>query len=124
MREQLRTSEQLVALAYLVSKIIETANDMSEFIFPPDITEFALKKSIVNAYKNVLGNECKRASIRTPFPISNNVISLASLQSATLIRVELKHFSVNMRFLENYVQSDDFCFFSSRKRRRTSLPFL
>src|SRR3990167_2410481 len=49
-----------------------------------------------------------------PFPISNNVTRLASL----LIRVELKHFSVNMRFLANYVQSDDFCFFSSRKRRK------
>ena len=37
---------------------------------------------------------------------------------------ELKHFSVNIRFLANYVQSFrkthyvcDFCFFSSRKRR-------
>src|SRR3990167_7916238 len=34
-----------------------------------------------------------------------------------LIRAELKHFSINMRFSANYVQSDDFCFFSSRKRR-------
>ncbi|MCI0482762.1 MAG: hypothetical protein L0213_14385, partial [Candidatus Dadabacteria bacterium] len=31
--------------------------------------------------------------------------------------VELKDFSLNEIFLANYVQSDDFCFFSSRKRR-------
>jgi hypothetical protein len=50
--EQLRTSEQLVALAYLVPKIIDMANDMTEFIFlSPDITEFALRKSIVRALK-------------------------------------------------------------------------
>src|SRR3990167_7687406 len=48
-----------------------------------------------------------------------------------LIRAELKDFSLNMIFLANYVQSFrkthyvcDFCFFSSRKRRKTSLPFL
>jgi hypothetical protein len=28
-----------------------------------------------------------------------------------------------MIFLANYVQSDDFCFFSSRKRRINKLPF-
>jgi len=35
----------------------------------------------------------------------------------------LKDFSLNMIFLANYVQSDDFCFFSSRKRRK-NLSFL
>ena len=38
--------------------------------------------------------------------------------------MELKDFSLNMIFLANYVQSDDFCFFSSRKRRELFLPFL
>jgi hypothetical protein len=45
-----------------------------------------------------------------------------------LSAVQLKDFSFNIRFLANYVQSDDFCFFSSRKRRiKNSLspyPFL
>src|SRR3990167_10435957 len=47
-----------------------------------------------------------------------------------LIKAELKHFSVNMRFLANYVQSFhrlhyvcDFCFFSSRKRRNNICLF-
>jgi len=36
----------------------------------------------------------------------------------------LKDFSFNARFLANYVQSDDFCFFSSRKRRIKKTAFL
>jgi len=42
--EQLRTSEQLVAITYLVPKIFDTANDMSECILSPDITELAYRK--------------------------------------------------------------------------------
>jgi len=51
-----------------------------------------------------------------------------------LIWVELKHFSVNLGFLANYVLSNDFCFFpgygrlrpdeSSRKRRIKTIAFL
>ena len=69
-----------------------------------------------------LGCYLEAKTIRAPFPISNNVTRLAS----SLIRVELKDFSLNMIFLANYVQSFhrthyvcDFCFFSSRKRRKT-----
>jgi len=41
-----------------------------------------------------------------------------------LSAVHLKDFSFNIRFLANYVQSDDFCFFSSRKRRIKKIDFL
>jgi len=57
------------------------------FIFP-DITELALRKSAVSALRNLSG-----------------------------VWVELKDFSVNLGFLANSVLSNDFCFFSSRKRR-------
>jgi hypothetical protein len=46
--------------------------------------------------------------------LSVDVINLGT----KLIWEELKHFSVNLGFLANSVLSDDFCFFSSRKRRK------
>src|SRR3990167_1287695 len=89
------------------------------FSLPPTLQNLRIENRLLRR-ENLSGDECKLARIRTPFPISNNVTRLASL----LIRAELKDFSLNMIFLANYVQSDDFCFFSSRKRRKPSLPFL
>jgi len=54
----------------------------------PDIAEFAYRKWIIKASINLSG-----------------------------VWEELKDFRLNMIFSANYVQSDDFCFFSSRKRR-------
>jgi len=41
-----------------------------------DITELALIKSAVNALRNLSGNECKQARIRTPFLTSMKLINL------------------------------------------------
>ena len=45
----------------------------------PDIHRIGVKKSGVNARKNLSGNDSERVRNRTPFPISNNVICFASL---------------------------------------------
>src|SRR3990167_6756827 len=91
------------------------------FSLPPTLQNLRIENRLLRR-ENLSGDECKLARIRTPFPINNNVTRLASL----LIRAELKDFSLNMIFLANYVQSFhkthyvcDFCFFSSRKRRKT-----
>ena len=46
------------------------------FSFSPTFTELALRKSLVNAYKNVLGDDSEQARNRTPFAKCNNVLSL------------------------------------------------
>jgi hypothetical protein len=71
-----------------------TAAISAFFLSLLDITEFALRKSIVRALKIFQGWG------------------------------GIGRFSEYMRFLANYVQSDDFCFFSSRKRRIKKTAFL
>jgi len=77
----------------------------------------SLRESLFRDRGNLVSRLCLPPTLQN-LRLENSLLRRENLSG---LRAELKDFSLNMKFLANYVQSDDFCFFSSRKRRKMSL---